>query len=110
MNLDRNDVVTLTVGSSKITDGKTFAVCEFKAVINAFVKQKTNTPPQEWTQDGVECLILQPGSNGWVKGKVRISLEFIPEEAEEELEEEISTSVAVIEDYPSGSTEAVLHG
>lgn len=29
--------------------------------------------------DGVECELLQPGSQGWKKGKVKIHIEFIPE-------------------------------
>jgi hypothetical protein len=35
-------------------------------------------------RNGQECEILQVGSNGWTKGKIRlkISLEFIPDEPE----------------------------
>lgn len=100
MNLDRFDAVTLMVGNKRITGGTTFTVNEFTGVIGEFIKQKTSAPYQEWIKDGVDCLVLQPGKDGWVKGKVRISLEFMPEE-EELGEEEVSTSVAVLEESPS---------
>lgn len=96
MNLDRFDVVTLTVSSKRITGGTTFTVNEFTNVIGEFIKQKTNAPYQEWIEDGIECLVLQPGSDGWIKGKVRVSLELVQEEEEQE---EV-TSIAVIEASP----------
>ena len=38
----------------------------------------------DWYQTGKDCEILQVGSNGWKKGKIRlkVSLEFIPDEPE----------------------------
>jgi hypothetical protein len=30
--------------------------------------------------EGVKCELLQPGSQGWQKGKIRIQIEFIPDE------------------------------
>jgi hypothetical protein len=38
----------------------------------------------KWFREGKECEILQVGANGWTKGKIRlkISLEFIPDEPE----------------------------
>ena len=38
----------------------------------------------KWLTEGKDCEILQVGSNGWKKGKIRlkVSLEFIPDEPE----------------------------
>ncbi|GBF78668.1 KGK domain-containing protein [Aphanothece sacrum] len=38
----------------------------------------------DWLQEGKSCEILNVGSNGWKKGKIRlkITLEFIPDEPE----------------------------
>ncbi|HEY9771779.1 MAG TPA: KGK domain-containing protein [Coleofasciculaceae cyanobacterium] len=38
-----------------------------------------------WFHEGEECEILRAGSKGWQKGKIKINvtLEFIPDEAEE---------------------------
>jgi KGK domain len=87
MSLNRFDVVSLISEIKKVTPGPTFTVGEFANAIGAFIQHKTNVPPyQEWVKDGVDCCVLQPGSENWVRGKVRISLEFIPEEIEEEVE------------------------
>jgi len=32
--------------------------------------------------DGVECEVLKIGGTGWLKGKVKMRLEFYPDEAE----------------------------
>jgi KGK domain len=106
MHLDRFDVVSLMVSSKKVTAGTTFMVGEFANTIGELIKQKTSAPHEEWARDGIECLVLQPGS-GWAKGRVRISLEFIPEVEEEE--EETNSSIAVIEPSPT-STDVVFGG
>ncbi|WLT37122.1 hypothetical protein NON20_14000 [Synechocystis sp. B12] len=38
----------------------------------------------DWFEKGVECKILQAGSSGWKKGKIKINVcvEFIPDEPE----------------------------
>ncbi len=37
---------------------------------------------ETWFGEGLECKILKPGAKSWERGKVRISLEFEPEELE----------------------------
>lgn len=37
--------------------------------------------------DGAKCEVLFPDGKGWKKGKVRLSLEFIPEEIDSPLDE-----------------------
>lgn len=58
----------------------------------------------EWVVNGIACEIMAPTTNGWVNGKVRICLEFMPDE-----EEEISPSIAMIEASPM-PTDAVFGG
>lgn len=41
----------------------------------------------DWVGSGVECKILQCQGGGWKKGKVRIRLEFIPDEIESPLDD-----------------------
>ena len=49
-------------------------------------------PYARWFNDGIDCEILQIGSKGWQKGKVRIkvSVEFYAEEDSEQLVSEPS--------------------
>ena len=54
--------------------------------------QGVNEPYARWFNDGIDCEILQIGSKGWQKGKVRIkvSVEFYLEEDSEKLVSEPS--------------------
>ncbi|MBW4667215.1 MAG: hypothetical protein KME60_07170 [Cyanomargarita calcarea GSE-NOS-MK-12-04C] len=47
----------------------------------------------EWGFKGVDCYVLQADGEGWKKGKVRLSLAFIPDETEEIDEQPPSTQV-----------------
>ena len=84
MSLSRFDVVSVTCPDKKVTPGTTFTVGEFANIVGGFIQQATKISHQGWSRDGIECCVLQPGSEKWVKGKVKISLEFIPDEIEEE--------------------------
>lgn len=42
---------------------------------------------QKWLDEGQSCEILKPGAKYWQKGKVRISLEFCPDEPESPLDD-----------------------
>lgn len=76
-------------------------IAKLKEVVDSFIsgylvkqrcnhfenKQITDTYSSneiDWYKTGKECEILQVGSNGWKKGKIRlkVSLEFIPDEPE----------------------------
>jgi KGK domain len=35
---------------------------------------------QSLINEGVECELLQPGSQGWKKGKIKIRFEFVPDD------------------------------
>jgi len=83
-HLDHEDVVS--VYSSQIfINHRTFTVVEFmtammqmsKKVVGEFTEGKEN-----WFSEGIDCKMLKPGAKSWRRGKVRISLEFEPEEIE----------------------------
>ena len=42
-----------------------------------------------WFNEGVDCKMLKAGTNGWQKGKlkIKISVEFIPDEPESSVDE-----------------------
>lgn len=66
---------------------KTFKAREFiEALKREFLKQNSGSLSEEqigWLTDrGIECQALKFGASGWQKGKIRISLEFLPEESE----------------------------
>ena len=48
--------------------------------------EKSDESRKAWFEDGIECEVLNPNSNGWKKGKIRINIkiEFCPDEQEED--------------------------
>ncbi|PSF33604.1 KGK family protein [Aphanothece hegewaldii CCALA 016] len=84
--LNRDDVVSINNYEDKIIlSHVTFQVKEF---VEDLMKQidKSEERREKWGQKGVECEILSPNT-GWKKGKIRITLEFIPEEPESILDD-----------------------
>jgi hypothetical protein len=78
--LSPDDVVSMTYGEILIPH-HTFKVGEFKAKMKA-VLPGNNELKDKWLTEGQSCEILKPGAKHWQKGKVRITLEFCPDEPE----------------------------
>lgn len=82
--LEREDVVSVYSGQIFVNN-RTFTVNEFIAAFMPIVKEKSAPLTEEkekWFNEGLDCKILKPGAKRWRRGKVRISLEFEPEELE----------------------------
>ncbi|MBW4480342.1 MAG: hypothetical protein KME54_26770 [Tolypothrix brevis GSE-NOS-MK-07-07A] len=88
MSLNKDDVVTVQKDLSFV-GASTFTVEEAGGKLAEFVQYKANIAAKVWMGDGVRCRVLQAGSGGWKEGRVRISLEFIPDEEEVEQDAEL---------------------
>lgn len=77
--LKRKDVVSLTTNISSPLSGRTFKVEQFAWALHIVAKI-----PEQWSNEGTPCEVLRADAPGWKSGRVRISLEFIPDEIEEE--------------------------
>jgi hypothetical protein len=73
-----DDTVIKTAEDESIGAGTTFVLNEAIAIFanNYFTDEKIIT---KWTETGIECQVLMPNSK-WQKGKVRISIEFEPDQ------------------------------
>jgi hypothetical protein len=85
VKLDFLDVVSVPKSKSPI-DASTFKVMEVASCLAAKVYGLNSATWKEWSDTGVECEVLKMDGYGWQKGRVRISLEFIPDEEEQEEE------------------------
>lgn len=85
VKLDFFDVVSVPKAKS-LLGASTFKVMEVAGYLAAKVYGENGAIWKEWSDTGVECEVLKMDGYGWQKGKVRISLEFIPDEEEEILE------------------------
>lgn len=82
--LEREDVVSVYSAQILVTN-RTFTVSEFiTAMLQMLKKQlgELTEGKETWFGEGLDCKILKPGAKSWQRGKVRITLEFEPEEIE----------------------------
>lgn len=80
-SLEHEDVVSVYTGQIFVT-GRTFTVVEFiTAMMQATKKQLGDLTDgrETWFGEGMECKILKPGAKSWQRGKIRLTLEFTPE-------------------------------
>jgi hypothetical protein len=85
VKLDFFDVVSAPKSKSPV-GASTFKVMEVASYFVTKVYHENSDTWNEWLDTGVECEVLKMDGHGWQKGKVRISLEFIPDEEEQEEE------------------------
>jgi len=80
LNLDKNDVLSVDTAQHGwvVIQNKTFKVAEFNAALNR-VLQGVDTAKAMLSGEGLPCEVLKPCSN-WQKGKVKLRLEFCPDE------------------------------
>lgn len=81
--LENEDVVSV-YSNHILVSSRTFTLDEFRVAIMTLVKQQSGWTEEKanWFGEGLECKILKPGAKKWRRGKVRIGLEFEPEELE----------------------------
>ncbi|MDV2998819.1 MAG: hypothetical protein N5P05_000425 [Chroococcopsis gigantea SAG 12.99] len=84
--MNGNDVISLNNHDDKTWIGHhTFKTEEF--LNNLSHKVDGNREKQKrWITEGVDCTVLTP-NQGWQKGKIRLSVEFVPDSVESPLHE-----------------------
>lgn len=78
--LNDDDVVHMEHGQSML-NASTFRVGQFKQHFRGY-KNALGPAIEAWISEGIKCEILRPGE-GWQKGKVRLQVQFIPDEPNE---------------------------
>lgn len=79
-NLDENDVLSVDTAEHGwvVIQYKTFKAGEFITGMNPYL-QGGGKAKELLSGEGLPCEVLRPGSN-WRKGKVKLCLEFCPDE------------------------------
>jgi hypothetical protein len=81
--LDDDEVLFISVGRVLMTN-PTFKVGEFIDALAQAISDREDDWAEEnegWFGDGLMCEALRFGTKGWQRGKVRIRLEFSPDES-----------------------------
>ena len=83
--LEREDVVSVYANQILVSN-RTFTVSELVTALMLIVKKESGNAwtedKEQWFREGLECKVLKPGAKSWQRGKVRLTLEFEPEELE----------------------------
>ena len=80
----RQAIGTALTGSLQTTLNETLKAQGLQINTNIYLPNTKHRSEQYWFREGINCEILKIGSKGWRKGKVRlrVSLEFCPDEPE----------------------------
>lgn len=86
--LSSGEVLSVNNASSFVIGHSTFRVDEFTTALKKLLLEQglggLTEETIDWlTDNGIECDVLRFGASGWVKGKVRLHLEFAEDEAGE---------------------------
>jgi len=77
--LDPDDVISMQQSASLVTSSATFKINQLKKTL----QDRVGSGIQAWIEDGVECELLSASrGKGWQQGKIRIRIEFVPNEPE----------------------------
>lgn len=77
--LDAEDIISLDSGRfQQVIGHNTFKTIEFLAAVAAYISEDVGVN-EAWVYDGIDCRVLSAGKY-WRPGRVRLSLEFIPDE------------------------------
>ena len=102
--LDGGEVLSVGESAQILIGHHTFRVGELAEAIRTQLKDGlggsswTEEKDGWFSQTGIDCEVLRFSSRGWQKGKVRISLEFSPEQPEPQVETPPKTSVVAEKD------------
>jgi KGK domain len=84
--LESGEVVSIQHETQVLSGHRTFRSGELNDAIKSYVEQAIagwSEEKNDWFTDrGIDCEALRFGSKGWQKGRIRLSLEFCPDEPE----------------------------
>ena len=83
ITLNGDEVLTVSYDDNILMNHHTYKAEE---LLHAIGNKIDHRKKEKWCIEGVPCEVLAPNQS-WQKGKVKISLEFIPDEIESPLDE-----------------------
>jgi KGK domain len=98
-SLDSGEVISIQQDAQVLVGHRIFRVSELNEAISNYLK----TSVDNWTEDksdwfttqGINCEALRFGSNAWQKGRIRLCLEFCPDEVSP-ISKQVSNSNPVV--------------
>lgn len=76
LSLNENDVVTIDDSELSFTQSQTARVRE---IMKTLVEEHLHDDLGEWGNEGLPCEVLLASGGGWQRGRIKLSLQFIPD-------------------------------
>ena len=96
--LKKGEVLSVDDSAQILIGHRTFRVSEFAESVRTQLEYGLGGWTEEkdgWFSDiGIDCEVLRFGATGWQKGRVRISLEFCPEDEEQKSVNSVTETVS----------------
>jgi hypothetical protein len=86
LQLNNDDVVSMLSADQSFTKTPVAKVSQLKGSLHSIIKEYH----PHWIEPGLACEVLKTSGGGWQKGRIRITLEFIPEEPPAKTPDEVS--------------------
>ncbi len=110
-SLESGEVISVQRDTQVLVGHRTFRVGE----LNDAIKDRLEQAIGSWTEDkndwfsaqGIDCEALRFGSNGWQKGRIRLCLEFCPDESGAATHGEIDRSIPTLSVVPPSTHSTV---
>jgi KGK domain len=97
-SLESGEVISVQHDTQVLSGHRTFRVGELNDSIESYLKSAIanwNEEHNGWLNpQGIECEALRFGSQGWQKGRIRLCLEFCPDEPNSAAQGTIATSIS----------------
>jgi KGK domain len=85
-SLEWDEVISVQNSAKILIPHVTFKMSELLNALKDLIRRHEGLtePKAEWFFDGIECQVLTYGAKDWKKGKVRLTIEFCPDEPDSE--------------------------
>jgi KGK domain len=111
-SLESGEVISVKNSTQVLTGHSTFRVGELSDALVGHLAQaiaEWNEEKNAWFSDqGIDCEALRFGSNGWQKGRIRLCLEFCPDESTSVAHSNNKTSIPTTVSPTKESTEHAI--
>ncbi len=99
-SLDSGEVISIQQDAQVLVGHRIFRVSELNEAIANYLKTSVGNWTEEkgdwFTTQGINCEALRFGSNAWQKGRIRLCLEFCPDEVSQSASKQVTSSNPVV--------------
>lgn len=98
--LAEEDIISMPAeGFQHVIGHTTFKSIEFLEALSTYISESMRVN-EAWVYEGIDCRVLSAGQY-WRRGKLRLALEFIPDEPDYDADHTRQIAAVVEDEYPN---------